>query len=88
MRDSLKKEIELWKEIPPLAQQKVLLDLIEQSNKKNNNPAQYNPNITVLETDLGLKTKQCELDEHLTDVCIAYEAAYKILVLITAGETI
>lgn len=88
MRDSLQKEIELWKEVPPLAQQQVLINLLYKI-KEENKPASYMSNISQLERDLGLRgTSACELDAHNVDLNIAYEAAYKILVLITAGETV
>lgn len=87
MRDSLQKEIELWKEVPPLAQQQVLLNLLYKI-KENSKPASYMSNISQLERDLGFRgTSACELDAHNVDLNIAYEAAYKILVLITAGES-
>lgn len=85
MRDNLDKEIELWKEIPPLAQQTVLMKLLsERRNTGQDRPFQ---DLTILETDLRFKSKQCEFDEHQTDVSIAFEAAYKILVLIATGAT-
>lgn len=82
MRDNLDKEIELWKEIPPLAQQTVLMKLL--SERRQDRPFQ---DLSILETDLKFKARPCEFDEHQTDVSIAFEAAYKILVLIATGAT-